>query len=100
PGAALLVSLERVPLEAFEQSYAERASTSQSLLIAQSVDASQRCLARHGDQCFRKVMWTCSRLERQLLRGAGGIRFLHRSRPGPHDPTKLTVSLDAYATTG
>jgi arginine/lysine/ornithine decarboxylase len=56
PGAALLARTDRICREALDAAYSEIASTSQSLIIAASVDASQSYLAANGTRCFERVV--------------------------------------------
>jgi arginine decarboxylase len=100
PGAALLARDERVPKEALLAAYAERVSTSQSVIIAASVGASQHYLAQHGHRCFADVIALTAELKRLLATAAPKLTFFDEECPGPHDPTKLTLSLDSYATSG
>lgn len=99
PGAALLARTERVPVQALRAAYEERASTSQSLLVAASIDASQRYLAVYGAACFGRVVTAIAGLK-ERLRERLDVTFFDEVAPGPHDPTKLTVSLDRYAISG
>jgi arginine decarboxylase len=99
PGAALLARKGRICLEALHAAYAEIASTSQSLIIAASIDASQRYLAEHGTRRFESVVNNTRELKEEF-RALSELRFLDELRPGPHDPTKLTLLLDGYAVNG
>src|SRR5207302_1741686 len=74
--------------------------TSQSLIIAASVDASQRYLAEHGTDCFETVIHNTRELKEALRSELPALRFLDELRPGPHDPTKLTLLLDGYNVNG
>ncbi len=100
PGAALLARTDRICLEALHAAYAEIASTSQSLIIAASIDASQRYLAEHGPRRFESVVNNARELKEELSRALPELRFLDELRPGPHDPTKLTLLLDGYDVNG
>jgi lysine decarboxylase len=100
PGAALLAHTDHICAETLHAAYAEIASTSQSLIIAASVDASQRYLAEHGVGRFEAVANHTIELKQGLQRALPEIRFLDELRPGPHDPTKLTLLLDGYQVNG
>ena len=103
-GSVLLQTGERVDPRRFALAYELFETTSPSVAVMASLDATRREHALHGEAIWTRVVRRAKRLRRRLARIAG-VRVMGREvvgRPGVHDldETKVLFDISALGLTG